>query len=75
MSESFQKCTISFNQRFFFSFYFAIFYDVCCCYSHVYECVQHFHVQSFYSFFFKNEVVDVQNEVAMDICLDLTCAW
>ena len=25
--------------------------------------------------FFKNEVVDVQNEVAMDICLDLTCAW
>ena len=25
--------------------------------------------------FLKNEVVDVQNEVAMDICLDLTCAW
>ena len=26
-------------------------------------------------FFLKNEVVDVQNEVAMDICLGLTCAW
>ena len=25
--------------------------------------------------FLKNEVVDVQNEVAMDICLDLTYAW
>ena len=25
--------------------------------------------------FLKNEVVDIQNEVAMDICLDLTCAW
>ena len=48
----------------------------CCRYSHDYACVQHLDVKSFYSFFSKkNEVVDVQNEVAMDICLDLTCAW
>ena len=29
-------------------------------------------VQTLY-IFFKNEVVDVQNEVEMDICLDITC--
>ena len=74
MSQSFQKCTISFNQRF-FSHFILQFSTTCCCYSHVYECVQTFDVQSFYSFFLKNEVDDVQNEVAMDICLDLTCAW
>ena len=28
-----------------------------------------------FTVFLKNKVVDVQNEVAMDICLDLTCAW
>ena len=73
MSQSFQKCTISFNQRF-FSHFILQFSMTCCCYSHVYECVYNLNVQLFYSLL-KNEVVDVQNEVAMDICLDLTCAW
>ena len=73
MSQSFQKCTISFNQRFFLILFcnFLRRVVVTAMFMSVYK---KFDVQSFYSFL-KNEVVDVQNEVAMDICLDLTCAW
>ena len=73
MSQSFQKCTISFNQRFFLILFcnFLQRVVVTAMFMSVYK---KFDVQSFYSFL-KNEVADVQNEVAMDICLDLTCAW
>ena len=58
----------------FFSHFILHFSTTCCCYSHVYECVYNL-MYSPFIVFLKNEVVDVQNEVAKDICLDLTCAW
>ena len=73
MSQSFQKCTISFNQRF-FSILFCNFLRrvvVTAMFMSVYKHLMY----SPFIVFLKNEVDDVQNEVAMDICLDLTCAW
>ena len=63
MSQSFQKCTISFNQRFFFLILFCNFQRR--------VVVTAMFMSVFNTFMynpFKNEVVDVQNEVAMDIC-------
>ena len=74
MSQSFQKCTISFNQRFFLILFcnFLRRVVVTAMFMSVYK---HLMYSPFIVFFLKNEVVDVQNEVVMDICLDLTCAW
>ena len=74
MSQSFQKCTITFNQRFFFILFcnFLRRVVVTAMFMSVYNTLMY---NPFIVFFLKNEVVDVQNEVVMDICLDLTCAW
>ena len=73
MSQSFQKCTISFNQRFFLILFcnFLRRVVVTAMFMSVYNTLMY----NPFIVFLKNEVVDVQNEVAMDICLDLTCAW
>ena len=73
MSQSFQKCTIRFNQRFFFLILFCNLLRrvvVTAMFMSVYKNLMY----SPFIVFLKNEVVDVQNEVAVDICLDLTCA-
>ena len=73
MSQSFQKCTISFNQRFFLILFCNFLRRVVV--TAMFMSVFIIKMYNPFIVFLKNEVVDVQNEVAMDICLDLTCAW